>query len=100
MSDIKNYIRMGKIGQSFTAEERVILLIDEIDKADSDFQDDSSSEDDQVSSDDGEEKCESHHDHGHSSDDRVIDLANFSRKDDWTESDCSHCSSESDEDHE
>ena len=40
VSDIKNYIRMGKIGQSFTAEERVILLIDEIDKADSDFQDD------------------------------------------------------------
>ena len=40
VSDIKNYIRMGKIGQAFTAEERVILLIDEIDKADSDFQDD------------------------------------------------------------
>jgi len=40
VSDIKNYIRMGKIGQSFTAQERVILLIDEIDKADSDFQDD------------------------------------------------------------
>ena len=40
VSDIKNYIRMGKIGQSFTAEERVVLLIDEIDKADSDFQDD------------------------------------------------------------
>ena len=40
VSDIKNYIRMGKIGQSFTAEARVILLIDEIDKADSDFQDD------------------------------------------------------------
>ena len=40
VSDIKNYIRMGKIGQAFTAEERVVLLIDEIDKADSDFQDD------------------------------------------------------------
>jgi MoxR-like ATPase len=40
VSDIKNYIRMGKIGQSFTSEERVVLLIDEIDKADSDFQDD------------------------------------------------------------
>ena len=38
--NIKNYIRMGKIGQAFTAEERVVLLIDEIDKADSDFQDD------------------------------------------------------------
>ena len=40
VKNIKNYIRMGKIGQSFTADERVVLLIDEIDKADSDFQDD------------------------------------------------------------
>ncbi len=40
VSDIRNYIRMGKIGKSFTTEERVVLLIDEIDKADSDFQDD------------------------------------------------------------
>jgi len=40
VSEIKNYIRMGKIGQSFTTEEKVVLLIDEIDKADSDFQDD------------------------------------------------------------
>ena len=31
---------MGKIGQAFKADERVILLIDEIDKADTDFQDD------------------------------------------------------------
>src|SRR4030043_855062 len=31
---------MGKIGQSFTSDERVVLLIDEIDKADTDFQDD------------------------------------------------------------
>jgi MoxR-like ATPase len=40
VSNIKDYLRMGKIGQSFTSEERVVLLIDEIDKADSDFQDD------------------------------------------------------------
>jgi len=40
VSNIKNYIRMGKIGQSFTTDERVVLLIDEIDKADTDFQDD------------------------------------------------------------
>lgn len=40
VKDIKNYIRMGKIGQAFTSDVRVILLIDEIDKADSDFQDD------------------------------------------------------------
>jgi MoxR-like ATPase len=31
---------MGKIGQSFVADERTVLLIDEIDKADTDFQDD------------------------------------------------------------
>ena len=31
---------MGKIGQSFVAENRTVLLIDEIDKADTDFQDD------------------------------------------------------------
>ena len=40
VSSIEDYIRMGKIGQSFVAETRVVLLIDEIDKADSDFQDD------------------------------------------------------------
>ena len=40
VSNIEDYIRMGKIGQSFASDERVILLIDEIDKADTDFQDD------------------------------------------------------------
>ena len=40
VSNIEDYIRMGKIGQSFVAEIRVVLLIDEIDKADTDFQDD------------------------------------------------------------
>jgi len=40
VSDIEDYIRMGKIGQAFTAERRTVLLIDEIDKADTDFQDD------------------------------------------------------------
>jgi len=40
VSNIENYIRMGKIGQSFTMDERCVLLIDEIDKADTDFQDD------------------------------------------------------------
>jgi len=40
VSNIEEYIRMGKIGQSFVSEERVVLLIDEIDKADTDFQDD------------------------------------------------------------
>jgi len=40
VSSIEDYISMGKIGQAFTSDERVVLLIDEIDKADSDFQDD------------------------------------------------------------
>ena len=40
VSRIEDYIRMGKIGQAFTAETRTVLLIDEIDKADTDLQDD------------------------------------------------------------
>jgi len=40
VSNIEEYIRMGKIGQAFVSDQRVVLLIDEIDKADTDFQDD------------------------------------------------------------
>jgi MoxR-like ATPase len=40
VSNIEDYIKMGKIGQAFTADSRTVLLIDEIDKADTDFQDD------------------------------------------------------------
>ncbi|MCJ7641990.1 MAG: MoxR family ATPase [Desulfobacterales bacterium] len=40
VSNIEEYIKMGKIGRSFVSEERIVLLIDEIDKADTDFQDD------------------------------------------------------------
>ena len=40
VKNIEEYIRMGKIGQAFISESKVVLLIDEIDKADSDFQDD------------------------------------------------------------
>ena len=40
VSNIEEYIRMGKIGQAFAADCRTVLLIDEIDKADADFQDD------------------------------------------------------------
>ncbi len=40
VSNIEEYIKMGKIGQAFTADKRTVLLIDEIDKADTDFQDD------------------------------------------------------------
>ena len=40
VSNIEEYIRMGKIGQAFVSEIKTVLLIDEIDKADTDFQDD------------------------------------------------------------
>lgn len=40
VSNIEEYIKMGKIGQAFCSDQRVVFLIDEIDKADSDFQDD------------------------------------------------------------
>jgi MoxR-like ATPase len=40
VSDIEAYIKMGKIGQAFCSDQRCVLLIDEIDKADTDFQDD------------------------------------------------------------
>jgi len=40
VSNIEEYIKMGKIGQAFTSDRRTVLLIDEIDKADTDFQDD------------------------------------------------------------
>ncbi|MCK0167365.1 MoxR family ATPase [Jannaschia sp. S6380] len=38
--DIGNYIRRGKLWQAFDADERVVLLIDEIDKADIEFPND------------------------------------------------------------
>ena len=38
--DISNYIRKGKLWQAFEAEERVVLLIDEVDKADIEFPND------------------------------------------------------------
>jgi len=40
VNNIEDYIKMGRIGQAFTADVRTVLLIDEIDKADTDFQDD------------------------------------------------------------
>lgn len=40
VSNIEDYIKMGKIGQAFRSQVRTVLLIDEIDKADTDFQDD------------------------------------------------------------
>ena len=40
VSDIAAYIRMGPMGRAFRSEQRVVLLIDEIDKADLEFPND------------------------------------------------------------
>jgi MoxR-like ATPase len=40
VSDIANYIRRGKLWEAFTSEQRPVLLIDEIDKADIEFPND------------------------------------------------------------
>ena len=40
VSDIKQYIKLGKLGEAFTADKQVVLLIDEIDKADLEFPND------------------------------------------------------------
>ena len=38
--DVRNYIRKGKLWQAFDADKKVVLLIDEIDKADIEFPND------------------------------------------------------------
>ncbi|CUH80649.1 ATP-dependent Clp protease ATP-binding subunit ClpA [Tritonibacter multivorans] len=38
--DVKNYIKKGKLWEAFEADEKVVLLIDEIDKADIEFPND------------------------------------------------------------
>lgn len=40
VNDIRKYIKLGKLGEAFQAEEQVVLLIDEIDKADLEFPND------------------------------------------------------------
>jgi MoxR-like ATPase len=40
VSDIKQYIKLGKLGQAFTSPEKAVLLIDEVDKADIEFPND------------------------------------------------------------
>ncbi|MFV0295600.1 MAG: AAA family ATPase [Hyphomicrobiaceae bacterium] len=40
VKDIRNYIKRGKLWEAFTSEERPVLLIDEIDKADIEFPND------------------------------------------------------------
>ena len=37
VDDIGKYIKLGKLGEAFTADEQVVLLIDEIEKADLEF---------------------------------------------------------------
>ena len=39
-SDISRYIRLGRLGESFAAPRRVVLVIDEVDKADLEFPND------------------------------------------------------------
>lgn len=40
VDDISRYIKLGKLGEAFESDEQVILLIDEIDKADLEFPND------------------------------------------------------------
>ena len=40
VSNIGQYIRLGKLGEAFTSEKQAVLLIDEIDKADLEFPND------------------------------------------------------------
>ncbi len=40
VDDISRYIKLGKLGEAFDSEEQVVLLIDEIDKADLEFPND------------------------------------------------------------
>ena len=40
VNDVRNYIRKGKLWQAFEAPSRVVLLIDEVDKADIEFPND------------------------------------------------------------
>lgn len=49
ISDIRQYIKLGKLGQAFVSKEQVVLLIDEIDKADLEFPNDLLNELDEMS---------------------------------------------------
>ena len=40
VDDIAHYIKLGKLGEAFSSDEQVVLLIDEIDKADLEFPND------------------------------------------------------------
>lgn len=49
VANIKQYIKLGKLGEAFNADKKVVLLIDEIDKADLEFPNDLLWELDQMS---------------------------------------------------
>ena len=49
ISDIEQYIKLGKLGQAFASPELLVLLIDEIDKADIEFPNDLLNELDEMS---------------------------------------------------
>jgi MoxR-like ATPase len=49
VSDITRYIKMGKLGEAFKSPEQVVLLIDEIDKAELEFPNDLLNELDEMS---------------------------------------------------
>jgi len=49
VADIKHYIHLGKLGQAFASTEQLVLLIDEVDKADIEFPNDLLNELDEMS---------------------------------------------------
>jgi len=49
ISDIRQYIKLGKLGEAFASKEEMVLLIDEIDKADIEFPNDLLNEIDEMS---------------------------------------------------
>ena len=49
VSDISQYIRLGKLGEAFSSAEQVVLIIDEIDKAELEFPNDLLNELDEMS---------------------------------------------------
>lgn len=49
ISDIRQYIKLGKLGEAFVAPEQVVLIIDEIDKAELEFPNDLLNELDEMS---------------------------------------------------
>lgn len=49
ISDIEQYIKLGKLGEAFASEEQLVLLIDEIDKAEIEFPNDLLNELDEMS---------------------------------------------------